>query len=80
MITHVKELHKTIERPDGRFYNYLICRAVSGRQGRYHVLRIDEVCENMERLGCELPLEDCRRIIAEQEPLGTEVVKHGVLR
>jgi len=80
MITSVKELHTTIERKDGQFYNYLICKVVSGGLDRYDLYRVwlsnrsDRTL--IKRLGCELPLGYCRRLIRMQEPNGTRVVVH----
>ncbi len=82
MLTSVKELHATIvghpiddEWDD--YFNYLICRVRAGRCPRYNLIRIDSLCDKMERLGCELTLDHCRRIIKEHEPDGTTVVYHN---
>ena len=81
MITSVKELHTTIERSDFQFYNYLICKVVTGGSVRYDLYRVwlsnrsDKTL--LKRLGCALPLGHCRRLIREQEPNGTVVVAHN---
>lgn len=69
MITSVKEVHVG-RRPHGDgflFWTYMICRVRSGRAYRYDLIRIDNCSEHMERLGCELTLAHCRRLIAEYE-------------
>lgn len=74
MIRSVKETHvgKTPYGDGFLFWTYLICRVESGRGRRYDLVRIDNVVEQMEVLGRELPLDHCRRIIREREPAGTE--------
>lgn len=71
MIKSVKEVHVgTVGHgKDGlQYWTYMICGVPSGsRSRRYHLIRIDNVCETMERLGCELPLKDCWRLIHEYE-------------
>ena len=84
MLTSVKELHTTIvahpiDDDWDDYFNYLICRVHSGRRDRYNLIRIDSLCDKMERLGCELTLDHCRRIIKEHEPDGTTVVKHSIV-
>jgi hypothetical protein len=89
MITSVKEIHTTIEPSDGgSFYNYLICKVRSGsKRGRYDVYRIGVYWPNMEkngheifdRIGCELPLGDCRSLISKAETNGTVVVEHKAM-
>jgi len=70
MIRSVKEVHVgKVPHGDGLLYwTYLICRVYGGRRvPEYNLIRIDNVCERMERLGCELPLARCRELIAEWE-------------
>lgn len=69
MIRSVKETHegKTPHGDGLLFWSYLICRVYSGRRGRYDLIRIDNVVENMQVLGRELTLAHCRRIIREKE-------------
>lgn len=86
MITSIKELHTTITPADaGSYYNYLICKVRSGRRDRYDLYRIGDkyvggrrgwISDTFTRLGCELPLAHCRRILREAEPHGTQVVQH----
>jgi hypothetical protein len=83
MITSIKELHTTIERADGSFFNYLICKVRSGGLPRYDLYRLGDRWNpprwnTYKRLGCELPIGHCRRLIREQEPNGTVVVSHKV--
>ena len=49
------------------FWTYMICHVSSGRGSRYNLIRVDDRCERMERLGCEITLEDCRELIAKHE-------------
>jgi hypothetical protein len=71
MIKSVKEVHvgTVAQGADGLLYwTYMICGVPTNRRRkRYNLIRIDNVCENMERLGCELPLKDCRRLIRDYE-------------
>lgn len=70
MIRSVKEVHVgTVGHgKDGLLHwTYLICRVDSGRHRRYNLIRIDNCCSKMERLGCELTLAHCRKLIFEQE-------------
>lgn len=89
MITSVKETHTTIEPFDGgSFYTYLICKVRSGStSGRYDVYRIGVYWPEMnkngheifDRIGCELPLSYCRKLINQAEPNGTIVVEHKAM-
>jgi len=73
MITSVKEVYRS-NQPDPAgdeytFWTYMICKCVSdGKRRRYHLIRIDSCAERMERLGCELPLGFCRRLIRKYQP------------
>lgn len=70
MIRSVKEVHIGMT-PHGKdqltFWTYMICRVDSGRAPKYNLIRIDNTCDKMERLGCELSLKRCRELIRERE-------------
>ena len=51
------------EDENGIFWTYLICHVESGLPFRFDLIRIDSLCEKMERLGCELTLDHCRQLI-----------------
>lgn len=71
MITSVKETFvgsRSDPNDMWKFWTYMICRLNSGDRSKYNLIRIDNVCENMQRLGCELPLKLCREIIKRHEP------------
>lgn len=71
MITSVFEVYVG-KMPDPNdellYWTYMICRCRTGHNVRYHLIRIDNLTEKMERLGCELPLDHCRQIIANHQP------------
>jgi hypothetical protein len=71
MLISVKEVYVGKEsdpRDDLLFWTYMICSVHSGRAKRYNLIRIDNVCEKMERLGCELTFAHCRQLIKSHEP------------
>lgn len=71
MITSVKEVYVGTEgdpRDEFLFWTYMICFVPTNGQIKYNLIRIDNVCEKMERLGCELTIAHCRQIIKSYEP------------
>ena len=57
------------EPPDYTFWTYLIVpEPAAGRKERYHLFRVDCCVDKMERLGHELTLGHCRKIIKQHEP------------
>lgn len=70
MIRSVRHVHEgDVPHGDGfLFWTYMICRVYSGRRdSQYNLIRIDNVCERMERLGCELSFKRCMELIKEWE-------------
>lgn len=49
------------------FWTYIICVAPHAPGTKYHLIRVDNVVEKMERLGCELSLRQCRKIVKEHD-------------
>jgi hypothetical protein len=63
-----KVIMGTVEHGEGTFWTYLICGVGDhGRGPRYDLIRIDNVVETMQRLGCELTLERCEELVREHE-------------
>jgi len=68
-IRSVREIFNSQEEDEkGIFWTYLICHVTSNEPFVYNLIRIDDCCEKMERLGCELPLDYCRQLIKSKEP------------
>lgn len=70
MIKKIYESFEGIESdPNLLFWTYIICFIGDhGKGNRYDLIKVDNLTDRMERLGKELPLEDCREIIKKHEP------------